>query len=602
MSIPAPAISVEWETSIKDLLAVFASFTLLVAWLVCALVLWWKRVFVPLKYFDFDLGDDSSWYHASIGNSGYNTAVTVAGSLTGAIIGYGISQGFKAKLRRTLLGRGGVSLYHYEAMVKYSAMGVQLKWRWSAVVALFLFACAQLFSGATQAAFGSSLDTTNLTATVRFARLSDNGPVFQQSSLQTMAGNAPGGGDADSFVDAALLLLTQGAAYDPPVTVLTTSQNVLGRSLFNAAHLRNIVYSMTSTEPDDSIFSPSERALISASGQRTAYAEVEGFDAAAECAQYPLDVSHTLDSATGLVRYDFVFDCGSRTAYYDSTVVLPIVADSYACTDGSPIVYYWIMLSTLDTSPAIFRCSVAASSSIQHAQVYAEASIGLLVGPAQDEAPIPDTFSIADFLGADLLNNFGHSGWKKLAGAMVQITKQQTLAQQVASYNAFFEFLTATLAKGALARVSAALTQLYESNWSQPPVVPTGVVGHFQVQALRIHLRGYLLAWIIVPILLLLILTYSSLYFLSSTGQTDFTDPVSTALIGIASDDNDAVRGSSTGEFPTSWSPFKKDPVDLKKVWLAFGEQSATRLQFTAHAGTRMAFGLTPPKKGHRYE
>ncbi|GAA5911970.1 hypothetical protein JCM6882_004729 [Rhodosporidiobolus microsporus] len=595
---------VKWETSKAEIPAVVGAFLLLVGWLAAAIILYRNHTFVPLNYFDRSIGNPNSWLHATTSNGIYNTFISVIGSLVGAAIGYGIGCGFKAMLRRDLLRKKGVSLYTYEAVVKYAAVGLQLKLRWTAVVALLLFASVQLLGGATQAAFGSSLDTMTMHVRLRAPRLTDNIPLFLQSNgwAASALANSGTAGGADNF-PAAAYSAAANRNPDPEIAILGTVEH-LHLPFFSAEPIRQILSLDESKSDWASTFTRNERDLVAASGQNIMRTEVEAFTANATCEAYQIGGEARNDTTSGLTRYDFTFPCGKKTALYDLSDATSYLADAYACPDGTPNVYYIFISPSSPGEPAGFECSVSAASALLPIAVNHQSSSAVPAGSGSYPVAIPDSLQLVKNLGINVLNNFGHSGWPRMGVSLLQLTDGVTDGEVAyARYVAYFETLTESLAKWQLAQASNILS-VYLWSDSSNPVSYVSREGTVLVQALRIHLRGYLLAWLIIPVVLILILVYSSFFvFVGNSGQTDFTDPVSTALIGIGSEDVNAVRGASTGEFPGPSKFWRKDGTDLRKIWLAFGEKpGGGRLQFTAETGAVGHFQLPAPKAGSFYE
>lgn len=171
--IPA-ATAVVWERSWLSLFGALAAIVALIAWIGAALALWHLKLFLPVNYFD------SFGIKGSNGNSNYkcvssffypiftglpvlySALVTFLSGLLDAVVAYGIGQGVKAILRRRLISRGGVSLYQFDALSKLSSQSIQFKARTSAVAIIIFLITAKLLGAASQAAFGSSLGTTDI--------------------------------------------------------------------------------------------------------------------------------------------------------------------------------------------------------------------------------------------------------------------------------------------------------------------------------------------------------------------------------------------------------------------------------------------------------
>lgn len=106
------------------------------------------------------------------------------------------------------------------------------------------------------------------------------------------------------------------------------------------------------------------------------------------------------------------FGCGIVSAIYLSTA--PLIIDTFACADGTPVVTFLALAPTTRTVVEVIKCSVSAQTALN----YAEFS-------QQDNGAIPlgqnfnNIGQVVNFTGQVFWNNFGTKGSKELYEAFV---------------------------------------------------------------------------------------------------------------------------------------------------------------------------------------
>jgi hypothetical protein len=89
--------------------------------------------------------------------------VNFVGTVITGLVSLAVGQGIRVILRHELLQVShGISLYWYEALVKAGQGSPQIRWRFSAVIVLFVVSCTQLLNVANTASFGTSIASADL--------------------------------------------------------------------------------------------------------------------------------------------------------------------------------------------------------------------------------------------------------------------------------------------------------------------------------------------------------------------------------------------------------------------------------------------------------
>ncbi|BGP20194.1 hypothetical protein JCM10213v2_008329 [Rhodosporidiobolus nylandii] len=579
------------------------SILLLVGWLVAAIVLWQNKTSVPVNWFAGLGGQENG-----ITNGTYNTLVAFAGSLTAALVSYGIASGWKAILRRRMLRPHGLSLYHYDALVSYANSTIQFELRWSAVWALALFAFAQLLTPATQAAFGSSVVAQNLSAPFPLTRVSDNAAVLAPY-LPIIASALPQSSDIDnnvyalgspnsSYVAATIDGIYQQSRDDLPAYSLFWQKNIA----FTAGEQAGGPQRNTTGTSNATIspFSSNQERFLSASGKTVVHTPVEGFYATSNCSLFSPPYTSFQNATLERVLYTLAFPCGTRTVDYLTSAFSAV--DTYACQDGTQSVYIIAPDVATGSLAYAYECPLTSlRSAVVPVMYQPQLSAAKVVCPPVNTTDIPTSLGAVAFLGRDVLNDQGSSGWARLSKTAA------IYSEAGGDLRVFYSAVVASLARTELARASMIAT--FTSLLSPPPfaVRNSTIVMNYEVQALQIHLSGASLGWLVVPFLLLALLLLTSLFLIRDSGPTDFTDPVSVALIGLNSPADPAVAliglnspadpavaGSCTGEFADS----------ARDVRVAYGEPVSgptagqQHLEMTASPGVGR---MGRPRKGVEY-
>ncbi|KAM0788153.1 hypothetical protein ACM66B_001316 [Microbotryomycetes sp. NB124-2] len=518
----------------------------------------------------------------------YNTMVSFGGTLVGTIISFGIGAGFRAVLKQRIKRRQGINVVWYEALVHFSWMSVQARWRWTAALSVPLFLLNQTFSAASQAAFGASDAVTSFDAPWSFARLSQNLDAVSQSNFQLLVypydsgdlinmahlryaefdderplvmldGNRLYAGQDDPLVSPSVFDVTRYYLNLSASAVETASDSTADGEGVLQADLSGLGATNLSHGAHD-LFDSDMARMFNAGTKAWQQAPVEGFLSDFKCADYNstyVNVTFSAVADAGVIVGSFDFgDCGQKLAVYDNNAS---IADVYACNNGSPDIYFIFISDTSafanstqntvidgELNLTFSKCSLASVSSGMYVVSKYERG-GTSIMQVKSEVPdtlvdIPPNFQLVSFMGQDLLNNFGQQGWAGLAQSLSWVFALDSLTQtNVTRVNLYLERLCERLVKATLALMSGALAVEGDSIGSLDGLnlVTTKSDFTFFMTAIQIHLESFQLFWLFVPVLLLLIqLALSYHVFIGRRERVDFTDPVTTAFIGMASHEN----------------------------------------------------------------
>ncbi|GAA5821551.1 hypothetical protein JCM11251_000904 [Rhodosporidiobolus azoricus] len=587
---PVPDNSAVFRKSRTSPAAVAVASLVLVSWIAAALVLHKKRLFLPLDYF----GGVAANGDRGITNGTYNTLITLLANLLLALVAYALSLGLRACLRHQLLSPTGVPLNTYDALVKMSSLALQLKWTRSALGVAAVFATAQLFAPATQAAFGTSVALSNLSSPYPLLRLSSqlSSPLFL-TSFPLFAAGLPSSQDTDFNLKA----LWSDPTVDPtsttkPTALVLQTQEFNGQKdpLWAASYFTQQALGVAEVGVDTTTktaFSKEEQRLLDASPDVRVYATVEGFLANATCRTFSPEFTHSsLGGDSSLAIYSFDFPCGLATGVYSSPEDdSASIVDTYACdTPSTPEVYIFSLVPSAGTVSFAYRCTLSTSSVLLPVEVLTQTRLARTIGPPHSPVALPTSLGVVKALGAETLNNHGLSGFSALAEGLDGV--------DLAGFDrqAYLERVLEALAKGMLARVQDFLVN--QGVNTREFVETVGLqweegTARYQFQSLKLHPTRLQLLWLIPPLLLLLSLLFFALpYVLLTPGQTDFTDPVVASLIALASEKDEGVKGARTA----AWANKGFGGEEGGKVRLMFRAVPPSSVNgkdgFGAHTGT----------------
>ncbi|KAK4048601.1 hypothetical protein OIO90_005771 [Microbotryomycetes sp. JL221] len=538
----------------RELGFMLASLFCLLGWLAIALWLWITKLFLPENKFK------------RMATGDYNTMISLFGTLVGTVIALGIGAGFRSILKRKITRHQGIDILWYDAIVHFSWMSVQAKLRWTAALSIPLFLLNQTFSAASQAAFGASNEVTSFSANWSYAHLTDNLEKVQASQFSLLlypydSGDLLNMGHlryAD-FDDTRPLIMLEGtrlyAGQDDPLVSSTVLE--LPRYYLNQTGMSNTTADNAASSLANA-FNEEEASLFSAGNKAWQQAGVEGFLSDAACVDYDnSNVNYTFTAVEDaeVVIATFDFGCGQKLAVYSNDTA---IADVHACQDGTPVIYFVFISDTStaarqngtgdnvdedgDNNITFSRCDVEwVSSAIYTAAKYERGGTAIMEIKSQDteSREIPPSFEIVKFLGNDMLNNFGRQGWAGLAQSLVWVFALDEVTEGATTrINQYLERLVERLVKATLAQISGALAIEGDINkeLDGQQLVLVNSQFTFFTTALQIHLSRAQLWWLVIPIALLLLqLGLSWLIIAERKTIVDFTDPVSTAFIGMLS-------------------------------------------------------------------
>ncbi|GAA5863636.1 hypothetical protein JCM8547_003675 [Rhodosporidiobolus lusitaniae] len=608
-----PLRGVVWRRSRFAQAHVTLAAVLLVSWLAGALVLWRVQLRLPLDYFGGSADDEGVW-----SNGQYNTVISIAADFVGAIIGYALKHTFCAVLRSRLLRPEGISLYAFDALSNFSQRQLQFKFAWSAVFAAFLFLLDGLFGGATQAAFGSSVSQTNITHVLFFlsrgrslissrrsvpfrrARISDNTDLVLPY-LSNLSSLLSASDEADANVDAVVSSLSPSSIAgfnsvpgDVHATILNTLElSSATEPLFAAQSQLRLIQGVFLDQVENNL-TERETRLLRPSREITAYATVEGFFASSSCTLISPNFTAAPSPTLNVTAFSISFPCGTKEAYYRPST--SPISDVFLCPDNSPFVFLFSALPSFSSSspPSLlftYSCTLTTSSALLPMTFSPLLRAARPTGPSFSPTPLP-AFVAPALLSADVLTSFGPEGWTVLQNAL------EVVEQRRDNRTEFVQRTVETLAKVTLARASFVFSQAAQEGFEAQDgrLRYEEATSEFQVDTLQISLDNSTLYYLSIPLLLLLVLLLTAPVVLSprlarDAGHSDFTDPVSTLLIALGSEEDETVRGAGTGEFAG------EEEEREKKVRVRFGERVRKREQESGGRGLRR---LEVTAKGER--
>ncbi|BGP20134.1 hypothetical protein JCM10213v2_008269 [Rhodosporidiobolus nylandii] len=557
---------------------------------------------LPVNYFGGGVeGTDTEaeWWN----NNQYNTLISTASSFLSAVFGYGIAIGFRAVLRRRIMQPRGVSLYEYDALAQFSQMQLQIKLRWTAVVAAAIFLVSQLFDPSTQAAYGSGVVQTNISVPFRRARISENINLLLPY-LDNLTSFLSASDEADTNVEAVVNSLNP-VPQDIQATILNTLEvSSTDDPLFAAQTQLQLIRGVYLDEVPSTL-NERQRRMLAPSREIVAFAEVEGFLANATCMPFSPTYTTAPSDVLNATAFTISFPCGTKEAYYwtsppsASFSSAPAVADAFICPDATPVLFVY---SALPSPPSIlltYRCEISTSSSLVAMSFSPLLRTAHITSPPTSTVVLPTNLGVLEVLAQDLLDEFSGRGWRVLQNAL------DLVQQRAENLTEFVERSVETLVKVTLARASYAFTSAAE-NGIVPELKYEETESFYQVEALQIHLTRSTSFWLVPPLLLLFLLLFLAPYVLfpsscQSTGRTDFTDCTDVALIALGSEADERLRGGGTGDFADEDGE-REDRLRIRfgeRVGKKEGEEGGRKLELTA--GTEEEVKLRRPEEGALY-
>ncbi|GAA5888986.1 hypothetical protein JCM6882_009708 [Rhodosporidiobolus microsporus] len=632
-----------WRRSRLSISSLIGATVILVTWIVAAVWLYAIDFFLPLDFFgglEDPTGENGEgFFHWS--NRMYNNLITLLGTLSWVVISYALAVGFTTILRREFVKEDGISLSTFEALVKLSSQSLQLKIRWSALAALVVFAVAQLYPTATQAAFGSSFARTDISQAYKLPRLTSNAAALgRNGSFGTLVGFP-----FAEFSDATVLGIA--GVYLPDDTNNTDFGILVGNILQPAQRgfpffETDFLALDTQLAPDNRI-TPREQRLLNASVDLQVTTTVEGYFSRSQCGSTNISFTRQPVVNDSFFVYDFDFPCGPISLLYtaDPPNRTPNnYVDFYVCP-GEPLTVYLYVFDVLDgelSSANGFECRVqawselvdiiASTQRLDPGATSAAKVTGNVFGATSVVRERDDTrrtldaeFGLAQSLGKESLQTRGLRGRVVLpiALALLAAANKTDFLQQ------YVEHLVETAVKLQLTSLSSAafiiLSQVPEEQLRFEPFerkvkIPCLLAfpdisdsflllwAQLQVQALQLHLSN--LAWLVVPIVLLVAVVLIFPLFLTTTGMVDFIDPLSATLIALNSPLDPYVYGACTGDFPDHLSRATTGGKSkARAVKLRYGEQEWTKHGAPGHlvvaADPSVKAQLEAPVRGKKY-
>ncbi|GAA5888958.1 hypothetical protein JCM6882_009695 [Rhodosporidiobolus microsporus] len=615
-----------WRRSRLSIVSLVGATVILVTWIVAAVWLYAIDFFLPLDFFgglEDPTGENGEgFFHWS--NRMYNNLITLLGTLSWVVISYALAVGFTTILRREFVKEDGVSLSTFEALVKLSSQSLQLKFRWSAIVALVVFAVAQLYPTATQAAFGSTFAHVNISTPYTFARISSNLPLISHNmSLGRSTAISRLEEPNDNLLRLTLTHLFN--ASDAVEVGGTLELSDRGQPLFDAIHLG----ADTQVTIGDYL-STAEHELVSSSPSLSVNTTVEGFFANVSCALRTVQFDRIGLRNGSFFNYELFFPCGAAGAFYaaggsPSRVNLNMtVVDYFACPGKNSSTLY-IFTAGVGDAPFIraFECNLSTSSTLVSmvAATHRSKSSGDILGEPPTDAvepldfrvatvtrihhdtrvDVPPSFGLLQYLGDGPLRTIGMFGADFLAMMLKRLgplgpeggTEQQRQC---------LEHHLETVAKHKLVQLGWVLDNFFRLG--QRSMSTQSVARTLQVDALQLHLSN--LAWLAVPIVLLIAVLLIFPLFLTTTGMVDFTDPLSANLIALNSPPDPYVYGACTGDFPDDLSQATTGGKSkARAVKLRYGKYEWAQRGPPPHlvmaADPAVKAGLDAPVRGKEY-
>lgn len=438
-----------WQSDWKDYPSLLLSAILLLGWIVAALQLATTKRILPLNYFQGRFGD-------LLNHGNYNIVISIAGSVIGAIVAWGLSQGFKHLLRTAMLRNKGVGLRQYEVLNKLASNGILYRFQSGALAALALFVATNQFSAATQAAFGTSLAKYNLSVPAPLFRLGDNPSYMYKNiivhdivNLPQFAGTYTFGitacdlfaetsilaGDFDNIVENAMTSVQDPDAFGGYTSIVIDQQS---QNVQQGGPVINLDLAATISSANSSILyglnmSSATLGLIGDnSGSNTVYLDTEGYSSDVTCSVVNPPWS-ARESADGVIvdMQISLPDCDgpyvTRIYFTDQYRAL----DSYACKDYSPVLYFFLVALNPANLQTAWRCEVNTSVALYDTAFFQSQDTDQVISVPFDAMSTNFTGNLVEASGRWFWDQFGPFGNPKLEMAyqMYEESSPETLDQ-----------------------------------------------------------------------------------------------------------------------------------------------------------------------------
>lgn len=395
--------------------------------------------------------------------------ISVLAAVLSITVGAALARGFRSVLRRRLKSQDGLSLEDYDALVNFADGNLHYRFRFVAIAVFAVFFISQLMGPATQAAFGQSPSTQqktyvfdiHLSATVltfplhsdafNLTRLVDN-LTYATESLEVSVNSFPAADIDKSATQAMLSIPTRfSAGTDNFSTQVfdTTEISTHGVPLFEASLPQERLARFENTTG-----SAGDAADVVIS------TPAEAFYATIVCSNVTSTLPSTIEVSNKTLAVEIEPRCGAGNRTFIWRRDLIFIGDTHACdgVDG-PLVYVLQANTTGGVLRSVFECTVSASSAVLPVVVVPRNNSAYITGSPVNRSDIPSSFPLGAYLGEDLLNSFGSSGWlaftRVIGGANVGLD-QQKLA----------EILVETVAKIELTHAQYFVSASLEANSS----------------------------------------------------------------------------------------------------------------------------------------
>ncbi|GAA5888978.1 hypothetical protein JCM6882_009704 [Rhodosporidiobolus microsporus] len=606
-----------WRRSRLSIFSLIGATVILVTWIVAAVWLYAIDFFLPLDFFgglEDPTGENGErFFHWS--NRMYNNLITLLGTLSWVVISYALAVGFTTILRREFVKEDGVSLSTFEALVKLSSQSLQLKFRWSAIVALAVFAVAQLYPTATQAAFGS-------TSSYQLPRVSTNLGAFDVDGVLSRYRYVRLIEDTNRNLLSVLDLYRSDVnRTSRNIEVAVGSTNELanrGTPLFETTFLAD-----DTQNPFKNKLPPAEQDLLSSSPGVRVATTVEGFFADAYCTQVAVNCSRTRASAGAFYLYNLTFPSATTSVFYTTAPLYArervpdnsttIVADYFAPATQPSLVYVFTVDLGLKPSATGYSCTFSARSTL--VQIHATTqrppfragvsglnkadftAARLSKKPPCTVAYFPPGPVLAQTLQEGPFRTRGMFGFEMLGHALSRRMKGNEAKRRAVEHLVETAIKLRLVQLAATALVAAGTDPIKQLTYERQEQ-------KIEVEALQLHLSN--LAWLVVPIVLLVAVLLIFPLFFATTGMVDFTDPLSTTLIALNSPPDPYVYGACTGDFPDDLSQATTGGKSkARAVKLRYGKYEWAQRGPPPHlamaADPAVKAGLDAPVRGKEY-
>ena len=358
----------------------------------------------------------------------------------------------------------------------------------------------------------------------------------------------PAPGDLDNIAASAFYSLAQGETAAVPFIVDGFSQLVDPNTPLLTISLASKMDLVDTTEYVTQIPSKNMDLLKGNKGANHVYSTSEGSLANVACSSFQLSGIKASTSATsGFLSVTLPFSCGTAYKQYVLGTALPVV-DYYACVNGDPTIYVLTPLS--ETSIEIWQCTVAASTVLVGSHLQEFNGDVETIGSTFASETVTNIGGLVKYMGELYYNAFGVYGSPALSSAFAQTPLYNGTNGLPLDDN-----LTAVVQLTVWATILTGLSKMgfllvNGAEMGVAGIVASPVVASYELTALQLHFSGIHAFYILLPTLLLVILVVLIfLHAIHGHGQTDLTDPVAVALIGLGSPYDGSVHGGSTGEF-----------------------------------------------------